>query len=293
MTLSQLPRAHKSTLCKEPHSVRGSTRKILHCRDGVKNLCEKDAARCVVGHDCQLAATMPSSRLPHPILGITTPSLCWGPRPIPALRIQRYQSNDPRRGYRTPTDQRPKREDLLKWSRFPRHGADMTTFYKIVSAIKHIPQLLNTLIFHGKEYLLGRMPVPPASEGVKIMSRPGRFVYCFFSQPLVMISINKTIEPWGGLSTGSGGSMLPSLPASPGIDYSSYVYFDKHDIKIGDIVLIVGPNYDVDGVLICKRVAALEGDQVWVRKTHGVRQKRFRVRLSYVINLPSGVFVDH
>ena len=264
-------------VCKETHSVDAQDSSLPRwCQE---SLCERYAARCVVGHDCPRAATMPSSRLLHPRFGITTLSLCSGPRHIAAPWLQRYRSNDPKRGHSTPTGQRPKREDILKSLRFPRKGADIPTFPKIVWAIVHIPQFLNTLKFHVKEYLLGRMPVPPESEGFETKSRVGRFVYNFLTQELVLSSLNRTIEPWGYLGKCLGGSMLPSIPASPGIVYCFYAYFEKQDIKVGDVVTIAGPNYDNDGKFLCKRVAALEGDIVRVRGTQGRSQKTYQVRL--------------
>ena len=226
---------------------------------------------------------MPPSRPLQPFLGITTPSLSTRPRPIPAFRIQRYQSNDPKGRqesfpYYATFDPGLKREDLLIKLRFPRNY--MSTVDKIRWTKIFIPQLTITLYRHYKNYLLGGMKIPPEIKDVKVESRIGRFIYDFVSQPAVMNSLNLTILPWGTLSKSRGSSMKPTLPGDPSITYRSHAYTDEKDVKLGDVVVVVPFKYDDDGDLYAKRIAALGGDRVWVTKTKGIpKPKRIRVRL--------------
>ena len=155
----------------------------------------------------------------------------------------------------------------------------MDTISMIWWAGRHTPQLLKTLLLHGWEYLLGRMPAPPEAKGVEVKSPIGRFVYEFFSQPAVLHSLNVTMLPWGQFSKNSGRSMQPTLPGSPAVTYMSFDYVDERDLKVGDVVTVIPPDYDKHGRRWCKRIAALSGDRIWVEKLRELQNQIVRVRL--------------
>lgn len=72
--------------------------------------------------------------------------------------------------------------------------------------------------------------------------------------------------------------MRPTLGRGPKILYCSYAYTDREDVKIGDIVIISGPNYNRDrGTCMVKRVAALEGARLRLTPRKPRLQYRYAV----------------
>lgn len=221
---------------------------------------------------------MPPLRPLHHLLQITSPR--WGskPQPIHAFQIQRYLSRGGRseeKGF--PYLQRVSashgRTDLLGRLSFPREY--MPTLGKIWWTTKWTPLLLFTLIYYGlRDLFCGRqIPRPPTERRVVVKSRIGRFFYDIVGQPECFELLNTTIQPWGCFRRNNGNSMQPTLGGNPAILYTSYAYRDSQDVKLGDVVLVLGPDYDDTKRHMCKRVAALAGDRIWTTgpyRTHSI-----------------------
>ena len=86
--------------------------------------------------------------------------------------------------------------------------------------------------------------------------------------------------------------MEPTLSAHPSIQYSSYAYVDTQDVSRGDVVSLIGPQYDDEKATVTKRVAALEGDRVWFTRGHNFSRQIVWVNLSNIITVLSSVFAD-
>lgn len=151
-----------------------------------------------------------------------------------------------------------RKETLIQRS-FPRPSSRF--WYKILSTMKCIPRFLINLFFYGARYLFLRRPRTQEEKRAVVKSRIGRFFYTFVTQPGCLDSLCRPMRHWGQFHPASGKSMLPTLGASLSIEYASYSYFDRRDIRRGDVVVALGPKYAGN---LCKRVAALEGDRVWV-----------------------------
>ena len=58
--------------------------------------------------------------------------------------------------------------------------------------------------------------------------------------------------------------MEPTLGRNPAIMYSSYAYVRIQDIKLGDVVIVVKPDFDKDQGTWTKRVAVLGEQRICV-----------------------------
>ena len=77
--------------------------------------------------------------------------------------------------------------------------------------------------------------------------------------------------------------MEPTLGRNPAILYSSYAYTNSEDVKVGDVVTILGSDYDVDGSTWTKRVAALGGKRVCLTQRKYGTRFNFLVRFSLTL----------
>ena len=236
---------------------------------------------------------MPPMRPLRPHLQIT--SSRWGSRPQPGhlariqCRLFRVSESKPREPPH-PTEtafKASKREWMLKECSFARQKKPLLS--KIWWTVKHIPELLMELVYLVVQYTQWRMLNPrlPKVEGVVAKSRIGRFFYDFVTHKyqsfdnqsmthqfdtyrirLIKLNfieiLNKTVKPWGWFSAARGKSMQPTFGGYPAIGYASNAYVDNQDIKVGDVIIVLGPErYDLGTRWISKRVAALEGDRIW------------------------------
>lgn len=216
--------------------------------------------------------TLPPRAL-RPFPEITAP--WWGSRPRPPLRhafdvhrIRRLlhdtksgEEKFPRRDIHW---QLPRKE-LLRRLEFPRdYGSPLSSKRWIR---ERAPRLLMTLIYYFLRYPFWRMQNPreELEEGVVVKSFTGRLFYGFVRHSDCQRLINETIRPVGALVHYSGSSMLPTLGANFAISITSYAYVERRDVRVGDVVSIMPPNFDEKRTMLCKRVAALEGQRLWVR----------------------------
>ena len=58
--------------------------------------------------------------------------------------------------------------------------------------------------------------------------------------------------------------MRPTFDGTPAMSYCSYVYVDRRDISVGDVVTVLAPEFDKTKWVWVKRVAALEKDELRV-----------------------------
>lgn len=77
--------------------------------------------------------------------------------------------------------------------------------------------------------------------------------------------------------------MEPTLGRNPAILYSSYAYTNSEDVKVGDVVVVVKPEFDVEGRLWTKRVAALGGKRVCLTQRKYGTRFNFLVRFSLTL----------
>lgn len=234
---------------------------------------------------------MASSKSLQPLLQTTT--LWRGSRPRPghafAFQVQRYLSQRPQRAggfpylvYRHLFE----RKELLRRLRFPREYVPIET--KIWWTVKWTPRLLFELVSHGVRYPFWRMQYswPPGKEGVVVKSRIGRFLYQFLmDNPEVHRLFNITVLLWGHFHFSEGHSMKPNLGHHPGILYSSYAYVYSHDLKLGDVVVVIPLDFDPktkSGGLV-KRIAGLEGHRLSV--TTGIYRSQYLLPVQLILFL--------
>ena len=147
-------------------------------------------------------------------------------------------------------------------------------------------------------------PRLPEKEGFVVKSRIGRFVYDFVTyehqfvtiithqfvtnrfhsvKPALIFILNTTVKPWGLFTVCSGESMQPTFGGNPGITYASNAYIDTQDIKLGDVVFLLGPKRNYSGTSWwTKRVAALEGHRIW---TIGVGRMQYILPVRFFLSL--------
>lgn len=174
---------------------------------------------------------------------------------------------------------RMRKEDSIGLS-FPRPYSPFWDKFKWTT--RCIPQFLTGLFRYGARYLIMWTPPFQEEKGVVVKSRIGRFFYHFVTQPGCLELLNRTMSPWGAFIRGSGRSMLPTLGANPSIGYVSWSYVDKRDVRRGDVVDMLGAKFT--GAL-CKRVAALEGERVWVTGCHQARASQRTVLVKHFLYL--------
>lgn len=201
---------------------------------------------------------------PQPLLQFTILRLGSKPRSAHAFQIQRYLSNGPKKaeggfGYHFKSWRLP-RKVLLQRLRFPRRYKP--TLSKLRWTAKRIPKLLYTLVDVGVRWPMWYPRLPDETVG-KVKSQIGRFFYDFVVQREVLDMLNWTMLPWGYFHDSSGNSMQPTLGGQPAILYSSYTYVQSRDISLGDVVNVLGPDYDKNHTTWTKRVAAFEGLGYW------------------------------
>ena len=236
---------------------------------------------------------MPPMRPLRPLLQNT--NSLWGSRPqlghLPRIQCRLFRGSETERGgssHRKKTAfTASEREKLMKECSLARQKKPLLS--KIWWTVKHTPWLLKELVYIGVRYTQWRMLNPrlPEKEGVVVKSRIGRFFYDFVThqhksvtsqflthqsvtyqirviKPAFLDILGMTVKPWGLFSRSCGDSMQPTLGGNPAISYSSNAYTDNQDIKLGDVVDVLGPGRNYLGPsLLTKRVAALEGDRIW------------------------------
>ena len=227
----------------------------------------------------------------------------WGSRPqpgqLPRIQCRLIRGSETRRREFPPREETgltaSEREWALEQCSLARQKRPLLS--KIWWTMKHVPWLLKELVYLVVQYTQWRMlssRLPEVEEFV-VKSRIGRFLYDFLTyeyqsvtalsmthqsdthrigliRKLTFIDIlSTTVKPWGLFSQGMGDSMQPTF-INPAIKYSSNAYNDNQDIKLGDVVAFLGPERNYLGTgLLCKRVAALEGDRIWT-----IRQGRMQ-----------------
>lgn len=222
----------------------------------------------------------PSLRPVLPLCDFT--ALRWGSsiilRPRHVFHVQRFLSH-------VRTSEKKEENESSGWS-FPRET--MPSWAKMWWIFLHVPSLpIGLMRLIGKSlYQSWTLPV--------VNSRAARLSYVFRSGCLDLLS--EVIRPWGFVGRTEGSSMEPTLPAVPALIYASFAYINKTDVKRGDVVVIPPPKpYDDRAGIICKRIAALEGDRIWVNEygpPRKVSARRVHVRLSHSISLLSSAFPD-
>ena len=239
----------------------------------------------------------------------------WDSRPkpghLPRIQCRLFRVSETNRGGSPP----PKntvftashRERFLKECSLARQKKPLLS--RIWWTVKHMPWLLKALIRIAVQYAQWRMLNPrlPEVEGVVVKSRIGRFFYDFVTyQYQVVISqsmtyqsnthrprlinlaafvdiLNIAVKPWGVFIKVRGNSMQPTLSGKPAIVYASNAYIDNTDIKLGDVVIFLGPDRDYLGPSwLGKRVAALEGDRIW---TIGVGRMQYILPVRFFLSL--------
>ena len=232
----------------------------------------------------------------QPLLNITT--LRWGIRlrPRHVFGIQRYLFH----GAKSGKEEFPyrwvwgnlEREELLRRLKFPREY--MPYWSKVWWTTSHIPQLLLELVRCGVPYALWRLrnSRSPDEQVIIIKSRVGSFFHDLVTQTDCFQLLSTTMQPWGYFSISTGISMEPTL-SSPSVQYSSYAYVDTpQEVSRGDVVSVLGPQYDDAKACITKRVAALEGERIRVARGTNFLSQIVRVNLSNIITVLSSVFAD-
>lgn len=216
---------------------------------------------------------------------LQTTILRWGSRPRPrhAFQIQQYVfygTKNKKNDFPYYTKSRSEnRKELLRRLSFPRKY--MPIHSKIWWTIKRTPLLLKTLIVVGPRRMQ-TLP-PPEKKGVAVKSRIGRLFYHLVTHPEIYELLGTTFEPWGVFYTNSGKSMRPTYSGNKAISYSSYTYIEKQNVSLGDVVVVLGPEWDSGTGIMCKRVAALEGARLYVTtgryRTQHIRQVTFLLLL--------------
>lgn len=230
---------------------------------------------------------MPPMRPLRPHLQIA--SSRWGSRPqpgrLPRVQCRLFRVSETSRRISAPLKETAltasERERFLEQCSLARQKKPLLS--KIWWTVRHIPWFLKELVYTVVRYTKWRMLKPrlPEKEGFVVKSRIGRFFYDILTHehrsvkimphqsvtvtfhPALIEVLNKTMRPWGRFSNSSGNSMQPTFGGNPGIQYSSNAYNDYQDIKLGDVVCVLGPKRNYITCWITKRVAALEGDRIW------------------------------
>ena len=219
----------------------------------------------------------------------------WGSRPqlgcLPRIQCRLFRvSEGKRRGPPYPKEAvfiAPDRECMLKECSLARQQKPLLS--KIWWTVKHVPWLLKELVYLVVQYTQWRRLNSrlPEVEGFEAKSRIGRFFYDFVTHEYQSFvdqsmthefdtygirllkhkfinTLNMTVKPWGLFILTRGPSMQPTFAGKPAIVYASNAYNDNQDIKLGDVVLLLGPERnDLGTRWFIKRVAALEGDRIW------------------------------
>lgn len=181
-----------------------------------------------------------------------------------------------------------KRDIEVKSLNFPRRPVPYWS--KIWWITRHVPILPIRLIFLIPLclYRYGRgWNLPVMNKGVEINRRAGFLLYLGSGCVELVAGV---MLPWGLLTIGQGPSMQPTIPAPPAPMYASFAYINKQDVRRGDVVTVTKTEPNNRKRLICKRVAALEGDRIWVNRCDPLRIQRKIVRVRFVISLLSSVF---
>ena len=228
---------------------------------------------------------IPSLRPVLPLFDLTAPR--WGSsislRPRHVFHVQRFLSHD-RKSEKE--EDRPPRT----WS-FPRGFMPFwtriwwTTRRLLFLPIRFITLIVSRLCFHWRIW-----DRPMVKNDLGINSH-AEFLLYDISRGCVGL-LHEVIKPWGLLFLGSGPSMKPTIPATPAPVYASYAYLNKRDVRRGDVVVAIPPKPHDKSFLMCKRVAALEGDRIRVTKytPKNIPHKIVHVRFSSVMSLLSSVF---
>ena len=241
----------------------------------------------------QIASSRWDSR-PQP--GHLSPIQC---RLVRASETKRSGSPDRKETPFTPSE----REWLMKESREKK-----PLLSKIWWTVKHTPWLLKEMVYTVVRYTQWRMLNPrlPEKEGVVVKSRIGRFFYDFVTYqhkfvtnqfmthqfvtrpicliyPAFIVALNTTVKPWGHFAQSSGDSMQPTFGGNPAISFESKAYTDNQDIKLGDVVALLGPERNYIGqCLLVKRVAALEGHRIL---TTGKGRMQYTLQVRFFLSL--------
>ena len=232
-----------------------------------------------------------------PLLNFAT--LRWGSSSrLRAFHIQRYLSNDTKSANEEFADRHRhwilERRELLARLSFPRKY--MPIWKATWWTARRFPWVLIVLIFSVVRVGLRRAWNPRywKNHGVLVTSHAGCFFYKAVQDHLDLL--NTMMQPWGYISISCGPSMLPTVSAEPAIHYSSYAYTNKRDVKRGDVVMVIGRNYnkwDGQGTM-GKRVAALGGERIRVNTSTALRipHQIIQVGSPYVTSSLINVFTD-
>ena len=127
-------------------------------------------------------------------------------------------------------------------------------------------------------------------KGIDFNSRAGWLLSDFGSGCVGLLA--EVVLPWGIFNIASGGSMLPTFSAAATPTYASFTYFEKRDVRRGDVVVVEFIEPDGRSRFLGKRVAALEGDRIRVAmcSTQKIPHSIVHVRYPSVISLLSSVF---
>ena len=206
---------------------------------------------------------------PHSLLRVSILRKSSRPRPKQAFQIDRSLFHDLQgkgNGFPFLNHSRVlKREELLRRLRFPREYGP--THRKTWWTITWIPSVLRAIVIRLKDFRM-----PPVQKDVVVKSQIGRFFYEFVSGGDFLPRLNLAVQPWGFFGTSEGESMQPTFAGCRSIHYSSYAYVDRRGIHIGDVVIVLGINWEAnEGGLWGKRVAGLEGDRICVMRRGAYR----------------------
>ena len=217
----------------------------------------------------------------------------WGSRPrlgyLPRVQCRLFRGSEIRKRESPPREETAltasERERLLKDCSLARQKKSLLS--KVWWTVKHTPWLLKDLVYTVLRYTQWRMLNPrlPEEVGFVVKSPLGRFFHDFVTyehqsvtimthqsvtyrlhsvEPALLVILNTTVKPWGLFTICRGDSMQPTFGGKPAIKYSSNAYIDNQDIKLGDVVTLLGPERNYIRVSwLGKRVAALEGDRIW------------------------------
>ena len=170
-----------------------------------------------------------------------------------------------------------RKEQLIKLS-FPRRPDPDWSAIKWMT--RDIPRFLGQIFVFGVRYAVWPSQRSPP-RGVVVKSRIGYLFFDFVTQRGCLQLFNTTFGRWGLLITTSGASMLPTLGANSAIAFYSYAYTDRRDVSRGDVVCVLAPKQCGERTNLGKRIAALEGDRIWVTgcNQNRVLQRVVQVRL--------------
>ena len=235
---------------------------------------------------------MPSLRPVLPLFDFTASR--WGSsirlRPRHVQRFLSYGTKSEKKRFPYYTERRDlPREALLRRLSFPREY--MPYWSGIWWTTRHIPilSIRPILLIRLCLYLPLRMwNLPMANKGVIGNSCGARLFYVL----CIIDLLNIVMQPWGLILLGEGPSMQPTFPARHAPIYASYAYFDRRDVRRGDVVVVMPPErYEKQG-LICKRIAALGGERIRVTRYGSLKipRKIIHVRFYHIISFFSSVF---